>query len=489
MKTKITLMVLMLSFINAFSQKDSIDTFIESQMMMRKIPGLQLAIIKKNRIVKLNSYGVANIEDSIAVDNETIFSINSITKAFVGVSVMQLVEQGRLDLNVEIKTYLTDIPKKWQSITLKQLLTHTSGLPHILSNDTGGLISEKGIDVSWEIVKSLPMISEPNAKFKYNQLGYILIGKIIDKVYGISFTDYIIKNQLQKVGMKRTEEAGFSNLNDVVRHSAKRYTFYYGQNISNIKSEFYPSILQTAAGMGSTSKEIANWIIALQTGMLFNQKSSLDLLWKPALLNNGETQGFNNLLNGYALGWPTVSRSKHPAIAAVGGNRAGVFVYPNDDLSVVVLTNLMGALPSKFIDEIAGYYIPDMKEKNGFGLPDFIKMLWKELELNGYKESIVIARQLQKNKKLKFDETNLNSWGYKLIESNNTKKALEIFKLNVHLFPKSGNAFDSLAEVYALLGLNTEAIKNYETALRLNPDNINAEKQIKKLNKINSKNN
>lgn len=470
--------------INVFSQNDSIDTFIESQMALRKIPGLQLAIVKNNKVVKTKSYGLANIEDSIAVDNETVFSINSITKAFVGVSVMQLVEQGKLDLNAEISNYLSDLPNAWKSLTLQQLLTHTSGLPHILSGDTGALISNQGIEASWKITKTLSMLSEPNTKFDYNQLGYALIGKIIDKVSGRHFTDYIIENQLRKVGMKRTEESGFSNLNNVVPHSARRYTYYYGSKISNIKTETYGTILQTAAGMSSTATEIANWVIALQTDALLTQQSSLKMLWTPAILNNGKIQGWNNLLNGYALGWPVAQRLEHPAVAPAGGNRAAFFVYPNDDLSIIVFTNLMGGLPSKFIDEIAGYYIPDMKMENGFGLPPSIKILCKEIKLKGYKKSIVIAEQLQKTKEIQFSEDDLNIWGYKLIQNNKIENALEIFKLNVHFFPESGNTFDSLAETYALLEMNAEALINYKIALKINPNNKNAKRQIEILKKI-----
>jgi len=284
--------------------------------------------------------------------------------------------------------------------------------------------------------------------------------------------------------MKRTEEAGFLNLNNVIPHTARCYTYYYGPTISNTKSEVYSKLLQTAAGMSSTATEIANWVIALQTtDSLLNQPTSLEELWSPAILNNGKTQGFNNLLNGYALGWQVTNRSEHPASAATGGNRAAFFVYPNDDLSIIVLTNLMGGLPSKFIDEIAGYYIPDMKVENGFGLPSSIKILCKELELKGYEKSNEIAEQLQKTEEIKFSESNLNNWGYKLIAINKIEKALEIFKLNVHFFPESGNAFDSLAETYALLGMNSEALKNYEIALKLNSGNSNAENQIEKLKK------
>ena len=481
---KILSIIIILSLsINVFSQNDSIDNYIESQMAFRKIPGLQLAIVKNNQIIKRESYGLANLEDSVVVDNETVFSINSITKAFVGVAIMQLVEEGKLEVNNEISTYLPDLPEAWKFITLRQLLTHTSGLPHILANDVGDLISNKGIEASWELVKTLPMISQPNTKFDYNQLGYLLIGMIINKVSGKSFIDYITENQLRKVGMKRTEEAGFSNLNNVVQHSARRYTYYYGPTISNIRSEVYPTLLQTAAGMGSTAEEMANWIISLQSGILLSKKSSNDELWKPAILNNAQTQGFNDLLNGYALGWPVANRSEHPAYAPAGGNRAAFFIYPNDDLSIIVLTNLMGGLPSKFIDEIAGYYLPDMKVENGFDLAPSIKILLKELELKDYEKSISIAEEIQKNEKITFSESDLNSAGYTLIEKNKMDKALAIFKLNAHLFPNSGNVFDSLAETYMLLEMDYEALKYYEIALKINPENRNAKKQIEKLNK------
>ena len=95
---------ILLGFNYGFSQKDSIDTFIESQVTLRKTPGVQLAIVKNNELLKRKSYGLANIEDAIAVDDETVFLINAITKAFVGAAVMQTVKQGKLDLNTENST-------------------------------------------------------------------------------------------------------------------------------------------------------------------------------------------------------------------------------------------------------------------------------------------------------------------------------------------------------------------------------------------------
>ena len=141
----------------------------------------------------------------------------------------------------------------------------------------------------------------------------------------------------------------------------------------------------------------------------------------------------------------------------------------------------MGGLPSHFIDKIAGFYIPEMKEENGFGLPPAIKTLWQSLESRGYDKSVQVVKALQKIHQLKFAEGELNSWGYKLIEQNKKQQALEIFKLNTYLFPLSANTYDSLAEIYLLLGHTQEAVQHYKKVLELKPDNKHAKEQLKKL--------
>lgn len=479
------LLSLLMALASSWVKADEIDDFMRAEMAKRKIPGLQLAVVKNSKIVKTASYGLANIQDAVAVDDNTVFSINSITKAFTGVAVMQLVEEGKLEVSAKISKYLPDLPVAWQNITVKQLLTHTSGLPDIINSRTENLISDEGAEASWELVKQQPLNFKANTEFRYNQTNYLLIGKIIDNVSGHNFIDYISQNQLHKVGMKRTKEAGFSDLKDVIEHSARRYTYYYGSGeIANIKAPDFPVFLRATSGMSSTATEIAHWIIALQSGELLKKPSSIKTLWTPAVLTNGKTKAFNKLLNGYALGWPVVSRSEHPAVAPAGGNRSAFFVYPEDDLSIVVLTNLMGGLPSHFIDEIAGFYIPQMKAENGFGLPPSIKTLWQVLESKGYKKAIQVIDELQETQQLKFEENQLNTWGYKLIGQKKPQQALEIFKLNTYLFPLSANTYDSLAETYWLLGQTKKAIVHYEKVLGLKPDNKHAKEQLKKLKNI-----
>ncbi len=346
---------------------DSVDHFMRAQLAKRRIPGLQIAIVQRNTLVFLGAYGVADVQHAVPTTRRTLFSINSITKAFVGVALMQLVDAGKLDLDAPVSQYLDGLPPAWQSITIRRLATNTSGVPNIMNNNTGTLIDE-GEDAAWVKVQTLPMEFAPGEHFSYSQTNYALLGRVIDRLTGMSFRDFIAGRQFRAVGMPRTAQAGFGDSHDVVQGSARSYTFFRVTNgafrasdtLSNVLEEFPPS-LRTAAGLSSTAEELARWIIALQRGQLVRDNGSLKSLWTPGQLTDGRTEGFGDVLNGYALGWEVATRPRHRAVTAVGGARSALFVYPDDDLAIVVLTNLQGSSPESFIDTIAGYFFADGK--------------------------------------------------------------------------------------------------------------------------------
>lgn len=357
---KPTLTILLCAIgISVFSQKeDNVDNFIIKKINEKKIVGLQLAIVKNGKIVKTGNYGFANLQDSIPVDKNTIFTINSITKAFTGVAIMQLVEDGKINLNLPISTYLDSLPDAWSNITLRQLASHVSGIPDIMDADAN-LISENA-EVSWQKVQALPNEYKAGEQFSYNQTNYLLLGKVIENVSGVPFEDFIGEFQIKAANMEKTMNAGFRDYYDVINHSARGYNYFRNGVISNINPEVFPKLLRTAAGMQSTAIELANWIIALQSQILVKKKETLVELWTPTLLNNGKTQGFSDMLNGYAIGWFAVTRPDHKAVASVGGGRSAIFIYPKENVTVIVLTNLQGATPENFIDQIAEYYFePD----------------------------------------------------------------------------------------------------------------------------------
>ena len=467
------------------SPSDSINAFIAAKMKQRHIPALQIAVVRDGKIIKDTTFGVANLEYDVKATNQSLFNINSITKAFTGIAVMQLAEEHKLKITDPLSLYLDSLPDTWKSITLQQVLTHTSGLPDIL--DAEEQVMGHGDErEAMQKVKALPVGFKPGEKFSYNQTGYVLLGQIITKLSGMHFTRFIEERQFKVAGMSSTR---FGDSYDVIPNYAGAYTMtrqlgdqFVRNNTPGVAYIQFPVFFRTAAGILSTATDMGNWIIALKDGRLLKQKSSIDMLWTPALLNNGKIGGFNRLTNGYALGWPTVSRDEHPAVAPVGGGRSTLFIYLEDDLSIVVLTNLMGANPDQFIDEIAGYYIPDMHEANGFGLPKSLKKLRAELMKQGFDKALPVATRLKKNDPgFQLREGELNGWGYQLLAQKNTSEALAIFRLNAALYPKSSNVYDSLAETLEATGNAAEALSNYKKSLALDPQNKNAAERIRAL--------
>jgi CubicO group peptidase (beta-lactamase class C family) len=336
-----------------YSQADKVDIAIKDLMQKNRIVGLQLAVIKDNAIVKTSHYGLASVEDSIAVDSQTIFSINSITKTFTGVAIMQLVENGKLNLDEPISKYLDKLPKTWQNITVKQIVTHQSGLPEIWDAQ-GNMLSENS-ETLFQKLKELALIFKPGKEFRDSQANYLLLGMLIEKISGQSFEKFIIENQYKKAGMKNSIKAGIGDFYNIIKHSAKPYSYFRNNVLTNVYQPI-PSNLYPAGGIYSTATEMAQWVIALQSNQLINAEN-LDRLWSPIRLDNGEIYQENGFLNQSSIGFYSSSRVKNPVIASLGGNRNALYIYPKDNVSVVILTNLVGSRPENFIEDIANLFL------------------------------------------------------------------------------------------------------------------------------------
>lgn len=352
---KIILLLVFFAYNLTYSQIDKTDIAIKELMQKHKIVGLQLAVIKNNKIVKSSNYGLSNIQDSIAVDNKTVFSINSMTKAFTGVAIMQLVESGKLNLEDPISKYLDSLPNTWRNITIKQITTHTSGIPDIFDSPDH-MFSEKN-ETLFKKIKESPIVFQPGEKVKYNQTNYLLLGLIIEKISGKSFEKFIIDNQFEKAGMKNSIKAGMGDTYTIINHSARPYTYYINGSLTNIHQPM-PSYLYPAGGINSTATEMAQWLIALQSYKLINAES-LKTLWTPIEINNVKKQEANGNLYGTAIGFDTNSRTINPVIFQSGGARNSLYIYPKSNVSVVILTNLVGARPQDFVDEIANLYLTE----------------------------------------------------------------------------------------------------------------------------------
>ncbi|MBD1581014.1 serine hydrolase [Pseudoalteromonas sp. S16_S37] len=459
---------------------DPIDQLIKVKMQQRHIPGLQLAVVKNGELVKQANYGFADLQHQVPVTENTIFPINSMTKAFTGVAILQLAEQGYFRVDDEIGKHLSDLPNSWKSLKINQLMGHSTGLPRILSsNETVDTIVPRDAEASWQEVQKRPFQFTPNSRFQYNQTGYVILGKLIDKYVPEGFTNYITKKQFNPVGMTQTAQAGFDYLELVVPHQARQYIHVGDGKYKNFYGEF-PYMLRTAAGMSSTAKELANYIVSLQQGKLVK---NLDTLWTPVRLNNGRTEGFNNFENGYALGWQVIQRKYHPAVSASGANAATLITYPKDNVSIVVLTNLLGGLPIEFVDDIAAHYIADfnseIKQKSYHPMA-YLKQLTNE---QGFKDFSATFEQAQADTGVMYDLEIVTEWGEQLVKEGKVQQGIAVFKFALSMNNEQTYYLSALAEAYEATKQYPLAVEYYKRILAINPDSQYASDKVDGLKK------
>ncbi|MEM6892726.1 MAG: serine hydrolase domain-containing protein [Bacteroidota bacterium] len=362
---QIALLSIILLFTNSFllGQKggSEITNLLQKEMTENNIPGLQVAVIQNNELVFSEALGLANVQFGIKAEKNTIFSINSISKIFAATAAMQLVEEGKLNIAHPISNYLEGLPATWQKVTITQLLSHTSGLPDIEGTSSGDLVGGKGMETAWVEVQKMPLQFEAGEQFSYNATNYLLLEKVIEQLSGLNYETLVKQKQFDVANMEMTFYG--DNSFEVVPNRSPTYSFYVfdkevddyvlKEELMEVTEEFP---IKADAGAFTTAEEAAKWIIALQSGKLLSQKS-IDTMWKPVPLNNGEFDGFGGLLNAYAFGWPVIKREEHPGVSAFGGGRASLSIYPEENLAIVLFTNLSGLPTFEIVEKISKFYL------------------------------------------------------------------------------------------------------------------------------------
>lgn len=334
------------------SANDQTRALLKARMAESHIPALQVAIVVHGRVVMSEAYGVADIEQQTAANRKTLFPINSATKSFTGVAIMQLAEAGKIDLEAPVANYFDGLPEKWRTIRIRQLLAHSSGLPNIV--DEKGLIGGGSDAEAWAKVQTLPMDGETGATFAYNQTNYVLLGRLIEKLSGRPFEKFLTERQFAPASLPA---ARFGDGYDIVPGRADVYIRQHagrGAGPANNNTLYHwiddiPVSTRAGAGLYATADDVAGWIIALQGGRLL-APATINRMWQPDVLNDGTA-------NIWAMGWPILTGTKRRAVGGIGGGRSTFFVYPDDGVAVIVMTNLVGANPQNMVDTIAGHYI------------------------------------------------------------------------------------------------------------------------------------
>jgi len=331
----------------------SVDSIARRHMDAKPIPGLSVAVVQDGRIATQSTYGVADLASMRAATDSTIYQLASLTKAVTGIGLMMLVEEGHVALDDSIHTHLPDLPEAWHGITVRQTISHTSGLPPIL-DENGDPRGGGTVDAAWAQVQQQPLTATPGAAWSYTQTGGEVIRRLAEAVTGQSWEAFVQKHIIEPTGMQRTFFL-YQPPPDSAR-VATGYDLEEGSLIAHDWVETYDYYIPTAMGLSSTTGDLARLSIALAEGRLINQASRA-AMWTPTAHESGGFGTWDGTSSGYGVGWIMDTGHEHRRVWHSGGGMTTLHHYPDDGLTVIVLTNLSGAAPNAIAHDIAGVFL------------------------------------------------------------------------------------------------------------------------------------
>ncbi len=479
MKTTRLIALFIVTFVaatNAFTQQTSqkIDELMKQYYDYGQFNGSVL-VAEKGKVIYEKGFGMANMEWAIANRPDTKFRIGSVTKQFTAALVLLLVEDGKIKLDAKITDYLTDYRKDTgDKITVQQLLNHTSGIPSYTNlPDFFSSISRNPYTVPDFVKKfaSGDLEFEPGSKFNYNNSGYSLLGAIIEKVTGKSYETVLTERILKPLGMTNS---GYDHHAALIEHRASGYR---KTPAGYINAPYLDMSLPYAAGsMYSTVGDLFKWDQALHEGKIISAESKRLML----------TPGLSNYGYGIVIMDRPVGKSEQKLkIIGHGGGINGfnsLLSRAVDKRQTVIILDNVGlgprhqAITNSILGILNGQPIEPPKRS-------IAERLYKTAAEKDVASVIAEYRKLkaENSATMDFSENELNALGYQLMGMKRTKDAIEIFKLNVEMFPAASNPYDSLGEAYLADGQKELALANYKKAAELDPKNTNALMIVRRL--------
>jgi CubicO group peptidase (beta-lactamase class C family) len=324
---------------------DATDDYLKAQMESHRIPGVALMVVKDRQPVKIAAYGLANLELGVPVRPETVFEIGSVTKQFTAAGILLLAQDGKLSLDGKITDYLKAAPESWTNITLRHLLTHTSGLRNYTGLDGFELTRHLSQEQFIRAIAAQPREFAPGDNWKYCNTGFNLLGYVIENVSGRNYWDFMSERIFGPLGMTNTMDRLPGRI------LPNRASGYEQTNHLHINRDYNLTDVFSAGAIVSTVLDLAKWNTALDGDQLLNPATKT-LMWTPARLNNGKPAKY-----GFAWFLDTVEGHKNIGHSgATSGFSASLQRFPDDHLAVILLTNTDEQIATTLAKKIATFY-------------------------------------------------------------------------------------------------------------------------------------
>lgn len=445
--------------------KDEIDRLMAALQQRSQFNGAIL-VAKQGAVVYKKGFGKANYLTGLDFTPGTPSDIGSVTKQFTAMAIMILAQKGKLTYDDSVSKYIPEFSRSTllHQITLRQLLTHTSGIP-----DYGDLdIDDAGLD-SQQLISALlskeGAFGKPGLRYRYSNPGYALLAVVVKRASGIPFSDYLNQEIFRRVGMRSTF------VYDKADKKTDRVAIGYGQ--FGQVDDVAPTAIPGDGGIYSTVDDLFKWDQTLYTDELVPQAALVEA-FSPGKAEQGTPT--------YGFGW-NIGQGADGKFVWHQGNQAGFRAFIerrlNERVSVIMLTN-RGSTKRQEINAA----IQNILAGKPYVLPrqSGAEKLYKVIHESGLVAALNVYNQLKGSADYDMGESELNTLGYQLLYADaKPEDAIAILELNATEHAGSSNAFDSLGEAYQVKGDRNRAVNCYELAVRLDQTNGHAAAMLKKL--------
>lgn len=470
---------------------DSLFTALSSQSILNG----NVLVAEKNQVTYKKSFGYADLQRQILNSDSSVFTIASISKTITSVTILQLLEKHRLKLDDPLRRYMPDFP--FPAITIRQLLSHTSGLPDkevlfdsLLKNQPDRIITNQDLMPALKALKK-SLINQPGQKWQYSNINYNLLALLVEKLTHTPFDTYLKDHIFKPAQMNHTWlETALHKPVIANRTINYKYSTHYAPSLARAdtmaSSKMWLNLngLIGQGGIVTTTQDLFRFDQSLYIGSLV-KASTLQQAFTPTKLSNGQVVEIDGPVgrSSYGLGWFILADTSAGKIVWHNGSVPGglAFFLRNitNHQTVIILDNA----------ESFGLYTAGVNAFNILGKKpltirkrSLAELYAKDLWAKGADYGVCRLISLRGDStRYYFEPGEMDQIGHELLRTNHIEFALELFKLNTLLKPDAWEVYQSYGIALQQAGKRGEAISMYEQSLRMNPKNEQAQKALAQL--------
>ncbi|WP_413381860.1 serine hydrolase [Alkalihalobacillus sp. 1P02AB] len=466
---------------------NKLDEILTELMTNEPIPGLAIAVTQGEQKIYMKGFGVMNMEMYEAVTKETLFHTASISKTFVALAIMQLVEKGDLNLDEPIISYLPYFclaDERYCIITTRDLLSHCSGIPNEYEFNWGNPeYDELAIERYVKSKKNEKLNFTPSEKFEYSNTAFEILGDIIQKVSGRPFEKYVEERILKPLSMNESSFLNKElNRSKIATPHILSMDGTYGPKVSPV----FPYNRRHAASstLCTSLEEMTNYAIMMHNKGLFQEQSLIGGEYFAEMFEPVQKTNWGEEMDEVGLAWfigQYKGRKMYSHSGLDTGFRSNLIVLPEKKISIILFTNNdysgTAVIWKAVLDVVIGEKVDGVKRS-------LARFLAKSLIESGEKVTLEEFKRIKGGKiDVGFNvlEAELNYVAYELFEDEKVDEGIALLKMAVELFLESTNLHDSLGEMYQAKGDRVEATRYFKKAIELNPTNDEAIEHLRAL--------